>query len=89
MLSESGLLHIAATVANNTLRGAVGLQSSKVDCCAPLCCVLKRAATTTSRSHQVLTLLQLDAAAVFYHNSQRICSPQPSAVTQAQNNQRS
>ncbi len=41
MLSESGLLHIAATVANNTLRGAVGLQSSKADCCAPLCCILK------------------------------------------------
>ena len=43
MLSESGLLHIAATAANNTLRGAVGLQSSKVACFAPLCCILKHA----------------------------------------------
>ena len=59
MLSESGLLHIAATAANNSLRGAVGLQTSKVNCCAPLRCILKRAATTTSRSTKALTLLQL------------------------------
>ena len=59
MLSESGLLHIAAAAASNTLRGAVGLQSSKVDCCAPLCCILKHAVTNTSHPSQVLTLLQL------------------------------